>query len=269
MKDFYFLGGLPRSGNTLLSAILNQNPDIYVSPISPLLDNLTIIENTLNSNQVTLSSNFQDNTTSALKHFVEGFYSNVDKPIIVDRNKVWGHKQSMFTASKYITDKPKVIYTVRDIPSILVSFLLLIGNSKDNFIDNTIRELGIRPYGKQTQDDLRCDFLINNQIYEVLVSLTELLQTEIPVCLIEYDDLIKNPEIQLNKIYDFLELNSYSHDFNNIEKLEKENLENAGLPSNLHNVRNKIEKTSPLPKTILSPSSLNKYSGMEFWRKKL
>ena len=36
MKTYHLLAGLPRSGNTLLSAILNQNPDIYSSPLSPI-----------------------------------------------------------------------------------------------------------------------------------------------------------------------------------------------------------------------------------------
>ena len=60
MKSIYFLGGLPRSGNTLLSALLNQNPDIYVSPLSPLLNNLLTIEKNLNFNEVTLSVNFEN-----------------------------------------------------------------------------------------------------------------------------------------------------------------------------------------------------------------
>jgi sulfotransferase len=29
MKSYYFIFGLPRSGSTLLSAILRQNPDFY------------------------------------------------------------------------------------------------------------------------------------------------------------------------------------------------------------------------------------------------
>ena len=31
MRKFFFISGLPRSGNTLLSSLLNQNPDITVS----------------------------------------------------------------------------------------------------------------------------------------------------------------------------------------------------------------------------------------------
>ena len=33
---YYFMAGLPRSGSTLLSALLNQNPDIHSEPSSPL-----------------------------------------------------------------------------------------------------------------------------------------------------------------------------------------------------------------------------------------
>ena len=38
MKTFYFLAGLPRSGSTVLASILNQNPEVYVTPTSPMLD---------------------------------------------------------------------------------------------------------------------------------------------------------------------------------------------------------------------------------------
>ncbi|NBR76993.1 MAG: hypothetical protein EBT73_06670 [Actinobacteria bacterium] len=29
MKEFFFISGLPRSGSTLLSGILRQNPEFY------------------------------------------------------------------------------------------------------------------------------------------------------------------------------------------------------------------------------------------------
>ncbi|NBP58534.1 sulfotransferase, partial [bacterium] len=36
-KKYYFISGLPRSGSTLLSAILNQNPRFYSGPNSPVV----------------------------------------------------------------------------------------------------------------------------------------------------------------------------------------------------------------------------------------
>ena len=40
MKKYFFLAGLPRSGNTLLSTILNQNPDLKVSSNSFLTEHI-------------------------------------------------------------------------------------------------------------------------------------------------------------------------------------------------------------------------------------
>jgi hypothetical protein len=40
MKTYHFLAGLPRSGNTLLSALLNQNPIIH-SLIKRLIESVT------------------------------------------------------------------------------------------------------------------------------------------------------------------------------------------------------------------------------------
>lgn len=266
MSDIYFLGGLPRSGNTLLSSLLNQNHEVYVSPISPLLDNLLSAESMLENNEITLSVDFVSNTTSALKHFTKGFYSCVEKPFIIDRHKSWGSKQSIFTAIKYITETPKVIYTVRDIPSILTSFLSLIKEKEDNFIDNNLRQLQMKPYGNQTQNDLRCDWLMNGQVGFSLTTLTELLQIKVPVCLVEYDDLVKYPQKKLNDIYDFLQLPHFIHNFDNVEKKESETLSKAGLPSDLHDVRKKVKNIALDPSLILTAHTLQKYSGLEFWR---
>ncbi len=40
MKKIYFLSGLPRSGSTVLAAILSQNPSIHATSTSNLLDTL-------------------------------------------------------------------------------------------------------------------------------------------------------------------------------------------------------------------------------------
>ena len=36
MKQYYFISGLPRSGSTLLSGILKQNPHFYADIASPV-----------------------------------------------------------------------------------------------------------------------------------------------------------------------------------------------------------------------------------------
>jgi hypothetical protein len=47
MQKLYFLVGLPRSGSTLLASLLNQHPDVFASPTSPLMDLLCQTDRTM------------------------------------------------------------------------------------------------------------------------------------------------------------------------------------------------------------------------------
>ena len=120
-KTYFFLSGLPRSGSTLLGAILNQNPDIYSSATSPVLN---------------LMKNFDDFYTNIIdNHFPKeefrkktltriwnDWYSDIDSPIIIDKERFW---PSSLTKAGIITKDIKIICTVRSILDILSSFILL------------------------------------------------------------------------------------------------------------------------------------------------
>ena len=268
MSAIYFLSGLPRSGNTLLSSILNQNPSVYCSPISPLLDNLLALKSQGKSEN-NLVVDFSANSEQATKTYVNGFYQNCDKPVIFDRNKDWGSKESMVFAYQFIPNQPKIVFTVRDIPSILTSFISLLGDEPVSYLDNQILQYRMRPYGKQTQNDLRCDLLMNTQVGGCLATLDEAIRMQVSLHLVEYDDLVSDPQKTLNSVYDFLEIDRWEHDFNNVKKLEVETLSVAGLPPNLHDVRPQVKKESLGPKDVLSELTLRKYSDLEFWRNQI
>ena len=38
MKEYYFLTGLPRSGNTLLGSLINQNPNVKLTANTIITD---------------------------------------------------------------------------------------------------------------------------------------------------------------------------------------------------------------------------------------
>ena len=84
------------------------------------------------------------------------------------------------------------------------------------------------------------------------------------VCLIEYNDIIKDPEKTMHKIYNFLELPYHKHDFNNIIKLEtgKENIKH---PKDMHEIRKILAKKSKNPQDVLSNYVINKYSNEDWW----
>ena len=83
--------------------------------------------------------------------------------------------------------------------------------------------------------------------------------------MVEYDDLISNPNGTLKKIYDFLEIDFYSHNFEKIENTNRE-IDDQWCLKDMHYVRDKLEKKSNKPENILSSYILNRYTNLEYWK---
>ena len=83
--------------------------------------------------------------------------------------------------------------------------------------------------------------------------------------MVEYDDLIASPNETMKKIYEFLELDFYSHNFDQIENTHRE-IDDQWYLKDMHYVRNKLEKKSQNPENILSDEILTKYSNLEYWK---
>jgi hypothetical protein len=122
----------------------------------------------------------------------------------------------------------------------------------------------------RSQKDIVCELLMspNGDIDKSLLSLASAFYPENKGMfhIVEYRDLVSKPEETMNGIYDFLEMPHYSHNFNKIEKLEKDDDEVLGLPKNLHDIKKSLSKSST-DTDILSDYIKHKYSNMEFWRK--
>ena len=86
-KNIFHLVGMPRAGNTVLGGIINQNPDLQVSPLSPLSRTVSTLHQSFEGESW---ENFdwsaeQDNLEpfGRLAHKIKGY--NV---------KAWGNEES-------------------------------------------------------------------------------------------------------------------------------------------------------------------------------
>jgi sulfotransferase len=264
MKTYYFLAGLPRTGNTLLSSILNQNESIYSSPISPITQTLWNFDQNAYISEEVLRLNDTSPVMSVGKNIIKSYYSEIKKPIIIDRQKTWATPGNMKVIKKYITTKPKIIFTVRPIIEILASFINVL--PENSYLDLAMQNSDWYYKDYLSKNDNRCDFLMQprGQIDQILLSINEIVKPENKdvFCIIEYDNIVNDPQNTMNKIYDFLELPRYNHNFNNIIKLENDNDEKIGQPKNMHEVRPQLNKISKNPKEILSDYVINKYSNI-------
>ena len=262
-KTYFFLSGLPRSGITLLGAILEQNPNIYVGATSPVLEFLVNFDNTFKFNKTYHAFPKDDFRVRTISRIPDDWYSDVDKPIIIDKNHGWA---GAIPYAELFSGNIKIICTVRSILEILSSWILLNRKSPNSFIDKDLKRLNFA-----LTDDYRCDLLMRENYGNVEQALYALKKglTEHPNCLhlIEYDDLINNTENIINEIYSFLELPTYKHRYDNIEHVNLENDLSHGMPE-MHKVKPTISRSENNPLDILSERIIKKYSDLEFWRKK-
>ena len=68
----------------------------------------------------------------------------------------------------------------------------------------------------------------------------------------------------MERVYEYLGLPFYQHDFNNVEQVTFEDDSVHGL--DLHTIRSKVEPVKDDSEEILGKSLCKKLDGTEFWR---
>lgn len=266
-KRYYFLAGFHRSGNTVLSALLNQHPEIYSSPLSPICDYLWELHITSlrSENNLRVENKFlsQDLLGSLLKTY----HKEVKKPVIVDREKNWGSPANVSLILEYFTKDPKIIFTVRPLVEILTSYITV---AKDKIIKDMKNDQWIVKKWL-TEEDNMCEYLMRpgGPIDMSMWAYNSIMNPEHRKFfhIIEYNQLIESPEKTMDSLYNFLGVTTFKNDFKNIKKIEKDLDEFAGLPEDLHRVRPKLSSKAKNPKRVLSSYTYEKYSNMDFYTK--
>lgn len=270
MKKYFFLSGLPRSGNTLLSAILNQNPDIKVSANSFLCDHMYQTAMFFHSEKY---CNFPDQKSleNLLSATFDSYYKDWDANYIIDRGP-WGTPINLSLLQEYLNNEIKIICTVRDIVEIIASFLRV---SRDRLLQEYHHEVNVEMRYKESyksEDELLCEIIMrpNGQLENYLFSLLNLLKEENRqfIHLIEYKDLVLDPEKEIEKIYDFLGIEKFPHKYHYIHQFQVNDVQydDAMWQGDLHKLNKKIKFSDYEVSDVLSPSLIQKYSNLEFWR---
>lgn len=262
--NFYFMAGLPRAGSTLLKSIINQNPNIYTQPVTPVMELMYHNEQYFLTSEQYIGYPNPEGAYKLISNIIENYYFKVEKPIIIDHNRAWSN--NIERLKTYITPNPKIICPVRDISEILTSFITMIHRNSDevSFIDQTLIDKGFT-----VDDDNRCQYLMSDEgiVEQALWAQSQaFIRNETDhLLMVEYDDIVNTPQETMDRIYNFLEIDGYKHDFNNVKNNHRESEKQWNL-KDMHHVRNKVQKISKKPEDVLSPFILNKYSKLEYWK---
>ena len=253
MKKIYFLSGLPRSGSTVLAALLQQHPEMHTTATSGLLDMLV---GTLKAWADSLSqrSNTQDKATQekeiqrVLKAICETKYADVDKPVILDKARGWASEVNMPTMYNVLGYKPKIIATVRNVEDCVASMVRV---AKPDNLTEFLRTSDLVDHVKQS--------------YQTLLGAHNFSQECIHY--VEYEDLVSKPEEVLRGIEEFLELTPHTYDLNNIDASNlQEKDEEVWEVKGLHNVRKKLKKADTLSAEDTLEHMYRGFVQPRFWR---
>ena len=259
-KTMHFISGLPRSGSTLLANILKQNPEIHGESVS----SLSSIFGSINASWSNMEQNQEYNNTDAkvgvLKSILQGYYDHIDKPIVVDKDRGWIPLLPQVEA--ILGRKVKIIVCVRNPAEILTSFERL---RKENPLfftraDLTLREgsnIASRAYYYAGPEGAMG--LSHRNIKDAITMgyLDRFL-------FIDYNRFCNSPKSQTKRIYEFLELPAFEHDFENIVQTENYNDLAIGLP-NLHKVKPSLDRTTVNCVEYLGLDIYEQYNREIFW----
>ncbi len=257
-QRFHFISGLPRSGSTLLSAILRQNPRFHAGVSSPVGAFFSsVLAN------VSAGSEFGRMVTPGQRRaLMRGLFHNYyedrsDMEIIFDTNRVWCARMP---ALAELFPQSKVIACVRNVAWVMDSLerkyradpfentKLFIDDIERNTVFSRVDTLGQR----------------NRMVGFAWSALKEAFYSEQAgsLLVVEYDLLAQSPEKVLPLIYQFIGEPYFPHAFDNLAFDTPEFDANLGVPG-LHKVREKVSFQPRL--SILPPDLFANYSNMNFW----
>ena len=256
-QTLHFMSGLPRSGSTVLASILNQNPSVYVTPTSPMLNVAVKMQESWREDPTVKANYFEEQARNLTKAILPAFWQHRSEPIIIDKGRGWA--KNMPTVNALFGEKIKVVVVERDLPSIMASWLTIIRRQPNCYLDQEIIKKGFQP-----TDENRMAEMWFNMVKDCMEG-TQQIKKDVPdqIILVNYDDIINNPQQQVERIEQFLDLPKHEYDFDNIQSDTTDDDLVAWGFEGLHTIRPKLEKTSNDPREILGEMLYNRFVELE------
>lgn len=254
-KRYHFITGLPRSGSTLLSSILRQNPRFHASITDPLA---TMTKGVIETSQDGPGMKAEvpvQRRKNIVKALFEGYYQDVDKEVIFNTNRAW----TLLTPQiKDLYPESRLIVCVRDIKWVLDSFEL--AHRKNPLSTNTVTGGLSGTVYSRVESLMDEKGIVGFPYIGIKQAITS--DEKNMLMLVEYDQLCKMPKETMQAIYGFIDEPYFEHDFDNVEASWDEYDSEIGIK--LHDVKKQVKYTSR--QSILPPDIQQKYSNMEVWR---
>jgi len=233
-KQLFFLVAQPRSGNTLFTSIINQNPEIACTPNSITLEimkDLFLLKNT------DVFQNYPDHKSldNVLDVVYDTYYKDWPQRIIIDRGPVMADGNFKLMQKHY--KRPfKCIVLLRDLIDVLASYMKWYTENPDAFPN--------RYNCKNDDEKLAMIMNKNGGIAKELEAIKNASNYPDICHFVKYDDLVAQPEQEFRKIYEFIGEPYYNHKFENLKQVEVNGMgyDDKIVGKNMHKIKTVVRK---------------------------
>ncbi|MBW4053385.1 MAG: sulfotransferase [Proteobacteria bacterium] len=259
--QIHFISGLPRSGSTLLAALLRQNPRFHAGMTGPLYGLFNTLLGEMSARNEFSVFIDEAQRRRVLTALVRSFHAGhaPEKGVVFDTSRAWTSK---LAALGELFPGAKLIACVRHMPWILDSIERVV---QRNMFQPSIM-FDYQPGGtvySRVEGVAGANGLVGHS-YNALKEAFFGANAE-RMMLLQYETLVAEPRRALDALYEFIGEPRVAHDFETVSYDARAYDERAGTPG-LHEVRARVSATSAMRETILPPELFRRFESDSFWR---
>ena len=255
-KHLFFLVAMPRSGNTLFASIMNQNPNVVCTANSITLE---IMKDLYLLKKTDVFHNYPDHKSldNVMDSVYDNYYKDWPQQYIIDRGPVMT-KGNFELMQKHFKRPFKCIVLLRNLMDVLASYMQWYTENPDAF-----------PNRYNLKNDEEKLSMIMNKDGAVAKDLQaiENAYNYPDIChFVKYDNLVARPQKEIQKIYKFLEIPFFNHQFQDLKQI---NINGIGYDDrivgrNMHTIRTVVKKEYNSYRDKLPERIKQKYEHIRF-----
>lgn len=203
------LAGLPRSGSTMLAAILGQHPDVHVDTASALAYCVSAVQRTISTEpEVIVDLSDRANRrryVNAFRGLIDGWHEGVAERTVIDKCRAWVLHPDLLAA---VAEPSRVIVCVRDPRDVIAS------------IERAHRASPEFTSGEGATLEQRVATLMgpNGKVGAPLTGIEDLIRRQTPVVWAKYESVVVQPRESVDNIARLLGLDPFDFDVDALDR---------------------------------------------------
>jgi sulfotransferase len=253
----HFISGLPRSGSTLLAAILTQNPRFQAGVASPLHGACMSVLQTLGAGSEFSVFVSDDTRRRMLRGLFDAYYVAAPDQVAFDSARLWSGKLPLIAA---LFPEARVICCVRDLRWVLDS-------AERIYRRNPLQSVALFEYNPNTTVQVRLASMMEPTKGFVGAAWSALRdgwcgEQAALLIVLRYESLVTAPAVAVGRLYEALGEAPFTHHFDRLAFSAPEYDARLGMLG-LHDVSGPV-RCEPRA-TVLPRELFDKHAGLDFW----